>query len=355
MKVLVTGGAGFISQSLIAALPAAYEVVVVDSLAPEAHDGATDIPAALSARARCICADVADVDAWSAAAAGVDVVVHLAALTGTGQSDRQAPRYLAHNVTATARLCDALAGLSRPPHRVILASSRAVYGEGAYADGDRLIFPGARRDEDLAAGQWELTVDGRSLRPVATAEDAPVAPVSVYALTKLLQERLVRACAERLGIDSVMLRLQNVYGPLQGGANPHAGIVAALARGIVQENRVELFEDGDMTRDFIHIDDVVGVFRAAIDRQTTIAQTLNVGTGRRTSLRQLVALLSELAAAPAVVSCHGRFRGGDVRHAAADMGRLAQFAGEWQPRDLAAGLTGYVGWLAQHLEARSCP
>lgn len=352
MKILVTGGAGFIGQSLIAALPARYEVVVVDTLIPEIHGVRPRFTTALSRRAHCIRCDIADVDAWKDAAVGAQKVVHLAALTGTAQSAHQAERYRRHNLTATMRLCEGLASFARQPQRVILASSRAVYGEGPYLDpqhGD-IVYPAARRDRDARDQQWEPSLSRRSqLRPVAASEEMPTRPASVYAATKIAQERHCARFASRHGVETIAMRLQNVYGPGQRGVNPHAGVVALLARDILRNHRVELFEDGEMTRDFIHIDDVVRALRWAIDCGDATPRTVNVGTGRRTSLRTLVQLLATAAGEHPAVTCSGRFRAGDVRHAFADTSAWAHWFGSWQPIALEAATPTYLNWLnAEH-------
>ena len=344
----MTGGAGFIGRRLIAALDDSCEIAVLDALVPEVHAPGADFPSELRRRAHCVRADLGDVAAWRGAAAGVDVVVHLAALTGTGDSDAQPKRYLDHNVLATVRLCEVLDVCQ--PSRVVLASSRAVYGEGPYRAGDRVVYPGARRAAALAAGQWECVGAGE---PMLCDESAAAQPVSFYGLTKLWQEQVLSAFAATRGIGLHVLRLQNVYGPLQDGTNPAAGIVATLARNIICGRGVELFEDGEMTRDFVHVDDVVRAIISSIEVATG-QQTFNIGTGSRTSLREMVRMLSGFAGESPMVSCAGRYRLGDVRHAAADMSRYARAAGAWTPIALADGLSSYVDWLSQHLQETTC-
>jgi dTDP-L-rhamnose 4-epimerase len=357
VKILVTGGAGFIGQALIASLPADYDVVVVDALVPDVHGADAEFPPGLARRARCLRADVADVEAWRPAAVGVQAVVHLAALTGTAQSAHQVERYRRANLTGTIRLCQGLASLDHPPERLILASSRAVYGEGPYLDhvGGEVVFPRRRRQDAVGDGRWEPWLPGRGmLSPMAASEAMPTRPASVYAATKVAQERHCAAFASRHGAAAVTLRLQNVYGPGQHGTNPHAGVVAALARGVLTTRQVELFEDGDMTRDFIHVEDVVRAMRWAVEAVTPLPRILNVGTGRRTSLRSLVGMLAEAAGRPTVVGCSGRFRAGDVRHACADTAQWCRSFGAWQPLTLETSVPGYVEWLRDARPASAC-
>jgi dTDP-L-rhamnose 4-epimerase len=332
---------------LIATLPAAYDVVVVDALVPDAHGAGATFSPALRARAHCIHADVADVTAWRDAAAGAQAVVHLAALTGTAQSAHQAERYRRANLTGTIRLCEGLAAGRQPPARLVLASSRAVYGEGPYLDPEHgeVVFPPARHARDVRGGRWEPSLSSRRvLHPVAAAEDMPTCPASVYASTKAAQERHWAAFGSRHGIATIAMRLQNVYGPGQRGTNPHAGVVAAIARGIMRDRHVELFEDGEMTRDFVHVDDVARALRWALECDGPLPRTANIGTGQRTSLRTLVELLARAAGADPTVTCSGRFRAGDVRHACADLARWREWAGPWQPIALDRGIPAYLAW-----------
>jgi dTDP-L-rhamnose 4-epimerase len=183
----------------------------------------------------------------------------------------------------------------------------------------------------------------------------PPQPASLYAATKLAQERAVAALASRCGVAAVALRLQNVYGPGQDGSNPHAGVVAALARGILQDRSVELFEDGEMSRDFVHVDDVVRALRWAIEFDGAMPDVLNVGTGRRTPLRRLAELIDAHAGGGADIHCSGRLRAGDIRHAAADTTAWSAAFGSWTPVTLDGAMPAYLDWLAAQRVAASQP
>jgi dTDP-L-rhamnose 4-epimerase len=355
MKILITGGAGFIGRWVLQALPEGVEVVVVDSLVEQVHGRAGRFPDDVLQRATCLKCDLRDVEQWRRAATGAETVVHLASLTGTAQSMSQQSRYIEHNILATSALCGVLAGLTTLPRRIILASSRAVYGEGAYLDGDRLVHPGPRRIADLAQGRWDVEAhDGARLTPTPVHEDAPLRPVSFYGLTKLWQEQALSRFARAHGIDLLILRFQNVYGPHQPAA-AHAGIVAALASGIAHERRVELFEDGEMTRDFVHVHDAADAIVEGIGAPRQLDCTLNVGSGTSVSLRDLTRRLAELLGPTPIVECHGRYRQGDVRHAVADMAAFERVFGPRRHLALSDGLAEYVRWFIEQPGASSRP
>ena len=347
MKILVTGGAGFIGRWLLRQLPPSVEVVVVDVLEEQVHGPNPVFPAEVLARAQCIQADVRDLDRWTNAAVGADVVVHLASQTGTGQSMYQQSRYIEHNVVGTERLCEGLSALSELPRTVVLASSRAVYGEGAYSDGRHPVFPGPRDAQALAAGRWDpLGSASTPLRPIPTPEHAPLQPSSVYGATKVRQEHLVEAFTRSHRIRHVTFRLQNVYGPFQQLGNPYTGIIGVFANGTLREGQVEVFEDGEMTRDFVFVKDVAGAIVTALAEEHAESHTINIGTGRAVSLRQTVQLIAAALGRHVEVQCSGRYRVGDVRHASADMSAYERVFGPWRPVALPEGLSEYLTWFA---------
>jgi len=348
LKALITGGAGFIGRRLVEVLPDAIEILVLDCLDRQTHRSSPDFPARVSARAVCIRSDVRDVHLYQKALEGLDVVVHLAAQTGTGQSMYELSRYVQHNADGTARLLEALSSLRTKPRRLILASSRAVYGEGRYADGDGVRYPSRRRLQDLRRGSWEVQDDaGRRLVPLPMEETQPTSPVSIYGLTKLWQEQLAQAHCASIGIESVALRLQNVYGPGQEPGNPYTGIMGVFARSILQEDRAELFEDGLMTRDFVFVDDVADAIARCMFHEGPLPPVVNVGSGRATTLKEVVDIMARLLARDATVALSGHFRLGDIRHATASMDRFREALGEWSPTPLEDGMKRYLHWFLQ--------
>lgn len=348
MKIVITGGAGFIGKWLVRNLPANAEVVIIDSLDPQVHRAKTDFAEDLQQRATCIKADILDVDSYIHALEGADVVIHLASQTGTGQSMYEMSRYVQQNVEGTTRLLEAISQLQQKPRRLVLTSSRAVYGEGAFSDGNSIAYSTGRKVEDLQSGRWEVfNAEGMPLTSLPMQEEHIAKPTSIYGLTKLWQEQLIENYANNQGIDYAIFRLQNVYGPEQELHNPYTGIIGIFTSLIVQKGQVELFEDGKMTRDFVYVQDVALALTRAIYHPGKISQVANVGSGIATSLTELVHLIAEAAGKTVKVNYCGRFRVGDIRHAVADMNRYQTLFEAWQPTPLPVGLANYLQWYFQ--------
>jgi dTDP-L-rhamnose 4-epimerase len=345
MKFLVTGGAGFIGKWVAEKLPSDAEIVIIDSLDPQVHGTSTDFEPDLKRRATCIKADIQDIEAYADLIEGTDVVIHLASQTGTGQSMYEMSRYVQQNVTGTAKLLELVSKLEHKPHRMILSSSRAVYGDGAYTDGQTILYSCKRRLENLQKGIWDVCDDQNTvLKSLPMREDHLTAPTSVYGLTKLWQEQLMQNYCESQGIDLVSLRFQNVYGPKQELSNPYTGIIGIFTNAVAQGNSLELFEDGLVTRDFVFVGDVADAVVECALRQTPLSSTINVGTGQAVTLIDVVETIAEIVGKSAKYTISGRFRVGDVRHAIADMEHYKDLLGSWSPTSLKAGLVQYLEW-----------
>lgn len=348
MKILITGGAGFIGGWIVERLPASVEVVVVDLLEPEVHRRGRAFTAAAMARARCLKADVCVSESWEQELDGADVVIHLAANTGVGQSMDQPGRYVRTNTEGTARLLEAIARAKRPPSRLVLASSRAVYGDGWYRATSGELVSGRRSPANLAAGRFDvLGPDGTPLEPVAMSEETPPQPVSVYGFTKLWQEDLVRLVGPKIGLESVILRLQNVYGPRQEAGNPYTGIVAMFMQRAACGETIEIYEDGRPLRDFVFVEDVADMLvKAALDRSVPPG-VVDVGTGVATSLLDLCAAIGDVVGVTPRLHLGGTYRLGDVRHAVADLAGCRAFFGATPRVDLRTGLARYWDWMRE--------
>ena len=342
---LVTGGAGFIGCALAGRLLGRFDrVVAVDSLHPQVHPTTTR-PAALAEGVELVVGDVTLPATWDALLPDVrpDAVVHLAAETGTAQSLTEASRHAVANVVGTTAMLDAFGRHDRRPDRVVLASSRAVYGEGAWQDPDgRVVLPGQRSHAMLAAGEWDFP--GLSPMRAAAARVEP-RPSSVYAATKLAQEHVLRAWCLAVGVRPVVLRLQNVYGAGQSPSNPYTGILPLFGRLAAAGESIPVYEDGRIVRDFVHVDDVARALESAVcDLDAGPAVALDVGSGVPVTILEVARLVADRYGAPAP-TVTGQFRDGDVRYACADPSEAYRLLG-WRPRvELATGLEELCSWL----------
>jgi dTDP-L-rhamnose 4-epimerase len=354
VKVLVTGGAGFVGSHVVDLLVAhGHDAVVLDILSPQIH-AVREFPPALRDRATCIAADVRDIDAVRRALAGVEAVVHLAAETGTGQSMYNVRHYSDVNVLGTAVLLDLLVNEPHAVRRFVLASSRAVYGEGQYrCPRCGVVHPSTRPASQLARHEWEIVcpVCGGPAEPIPTREDALLLPQSVYASNKQTQEQLVTIGCRAAGIEPVILRYQNVYGPEQSLTNPYTGIISIFFSLIVEGKPLLLFEDGLPSRDFVYIDDVAAATVAAVETPGIGDGAINVGAGVRTTVRDVAAMLYEiLDIEPRAEVCE-KYRLGDIRHCFADITRLREQLGYTPQIGFAEGLRRFVAWAGSQGES----
>lgn len=352
LMVLVTGGAGFIGQRLTRALLGqGARVRVLDSFSPQIHTTEA-LPADLAAHVELIKADVRDRDAMRRALTDVDSVVHLAAETGTGQSMYEIERYFSVNVQGTATMLDLLQNddCGKSVARVVVASSRAVYGEGAYrCAAHGMVFPEQRSRTTMSQGQFEPVCMhcGSTLSLLATPELAPFRPMSMYGLTKQVQEQAVLLFAQTRGINGFALRYQNVYGPGQSLKNPYTGILAVFSNLARQNQAIEIYEDGLESRDFVYIDDVVEATVRGVNYQGQFVGALNVGSGVATSVLTVAQEIKAFFESESTIGVTGAFRMGDIRHNIADVTQLERVLGFVPGVHFQQGLGKFLGWAAE--------
>lgn len=346
---LVTGGAGFIGCAISSDLVASFDrVVAVDNLHPQIHPRQVR-PEALDKGVELVVGDVTEAATWDALLADVrpNVVVHLAAETGTGQSLTEATRHALVNVVGTTRMLDGLSNAGITPEKFVLSSSRAVYGEGAWknvATGE-ISYPGQRSNAMLESKQWDypglkaLPFEGRLTNP---------SPTSVYGGTKLAQEHVLKAWALSFGSQVGLLRLQNVYGPGQSLYNPYTGIVSLFARLAREGKSIPIYEDGEIIRDFVFIDDVAAAIVRLATGPVPTPDAYDIGSGENTSILELGRMIARHYGAPEP-HINGMYRNGDVRHASCDIARTVREMG-WSPKvTVQQGVTRLCHWIETQL------
>lgn len=340
---LVTGGAGFIGCAISHVLAGEFDsFVVVDNLHPQVHPSPVR-PASLHPDAIFIHGDVMSPTLWDEILAEhqPQTIIHLAAETGTGQSLSEASRHGLVNVVGTTEMLDALVRHEIVPEHFVLTSSRAVYGDGAWMRGEDVFYPGQRTREQLAANQWDF--DGAVYRPASVASTVPH-PTSVYGATKLAQEHILEAWATSFGSALSILRLQNVYGPGQSLINSYTGIVTLFARLAREKQSIPLYEDGDMLRDFVYIEDVARAIAAAIRQPALGTRRFDVGSGKATTIAEAAAFMANRYGSVPPQVC-GKYRFGDVRHASCELQATLEGL-SWKPEvSLSQGLTALCDWV----------
>lgn len=351
-KILITGGAGFIGTRLVKSLlqeDPTRAIWILDNLHPQVH-GPDARPPAFPPGVTFMHGDVADAGAVEAAVAAArpDLVYHLAAETGTGQSYDEPTRYCAANVLGTTHLVEAL---RKHPgtRRVVLAASRAVYGEGGYVDADGREFVGLpRQPEAMSAGRFGVELPAGAnggASPVPSHAGLPPAPASVYASTKLMQEYLLTQAGDGAPWDVTILRFQNVYGPGQSLRNPYTGVLSIFARQLLSGGKLAIFEDGEIARDFVFVDDVVSALVRANQSPVPHGTILDIGSGEAVTILEMARMLMRSLGVPDdSFAITGDYRIGDIRHACADIRAAKRLLG-WQPMvDIRSGVQQLADW-----------
>jgi dTDP-L-rhamnose 4-epimerase len=347
-KILVTGGAGFLGSHMVDALLArGHDVRVFDNLTEQVH-GAGVRPDYLANDVDLIRGDMRDLDAVREAIAGVDVIYHLAAAVGVGQSMYEIARYMGANTQGTANLLQALLDRKATVEKLVVASSMSIYGEGRYlCEQCGEVSPPPRDHEQLRAHDWEVHCPqcSRTLAPVATTESKPLQCTSVYALSKKDQEELCVLYGRTYGLPVVALRYFNIYGSRQALSNPYTGVAAIFAARLLNDKPPLIFEDGMQMRDFVSVHDVVQANLLAMERSEADGQALNVGSGEPISIREVAGVLARALGRDVLAEITGKYRTGDIRHCFADITRARATLG-YQPEHRFADSVGeLVTWL----------
>ena len=359
MRVLITGGAGFIGSHIaLKLIDKGYEVTVLDNLLEQIHgedpDKTSPLYCGIKDKVQFIKGDVCNKADWNKALEDVDYVIHLAAETGTGQSMYEIKRYIDVNIGGTALLLDILTNTKHHVKRVVVAESRAIYGEGKYhceKCGD--VYPTERKDEDMEKGDFECHCPkcGGLVTLVATTEDSAIHPSSVYGIGKQVQGQLVHMICKSIGVESVSFRYQNVYGPGQSLKNPYTGILSIFSTQIKNNNDINIFEDGKESRDFVYIDDVTDALILAIDNDNANYEVFNVGSNERTDVITIANTLKEKYHSNVNIHISGNYRVGDIKDNQADLSKISKLLGYEPKVNFKTGISNFVDWVeSQEIE-----
>ena len=351
-KVLITGGAGFIGSSLaIRLLAKDYQVVVLDTLNPQIHGENPNQSYTynlIKDKVDFIKGSVENADDWNRALDGVNIVVHLAAETGTGQSMYQVQRYIDTNIGGTGILLDKLANKEAQIEKLIVASSRSIYGEGKYrCETDGIVYPNSRLEQDMSNGDFEVKcpICGGQVEMLPTDEVSLSHPVSVYGYTKKAQEELALLVGDSINLPVVAYRFQNVYGPGQSLKNPYTGILSIFSTQIKNGKEINIFEDGLESRDFVYIDDVVNAMILGIENDKVFGEVFNVGSNEKLTVLDIATTLRNKYQSEVNIKITGNYRLGDIRDNIADLAKIKKMLG-YSPRvKFAHGISNFIDWV----------
>ncbi len=353
-NILITGGAGFIGSNLaLQLIKKGHKITVLDNLSTQIHG---ENPIETSPLYKSICDKVHFIHGtvtsrqdWEKALTNQDVVVHFAAETGTGQSMYCIEKYTEVNVQGTAIMLDILANQAHQVKKVVIASSRSIYGEGKYIHPELgVVYPNHRAETDMLAGDFQVKYQGNpNLELVATDEDSKIHPSSVYGITKQNQEQMIMTVCPTIGIAPVAFRYQNVYGPGQSLSNPYTGILSIFSTQIRNGNGIQIFEDGKESRDFVYIDDVVNATILGIEKEEANGEVFNVGTGVPIDVLTVANTLISAYKIEVPVTVTGRFRLGDIRHNYADMKKIAAKLGFTAQVNFEKGIQNFTAWVLE--------
>lgn len=355
MNILITGGSGFIGSEIVNQLynEKGCNVTVLDSMTEQIHGQDWQnsyLYKSIKGKCNFIKGSVCDLSILQKAIEDCDIIIHLAAETGTGQSMYQINQYNETNIMGTSNLFQAisLAGKKSKVKKIILSSSRSVYGEGKYECPDcGVIYPNGRNKQKMLSGDYNFYCPecGKKMNLLPTTEDSAIKPASLYAYTKYAQEMMLKTMCPAMGIDYTIFRFQNVYGVGQSLKNPYTGILSVFSTLMLENKPVNIFEDGLESRDFVNVIDIARGVIASINNARSNGQTINLGSGINTSVIEIAEILKKHYSSHSVIKITGDFRIGDIAHNKADITKAKELL-DFQPSiKLESGLKNFCSWV----------
>lgn len=354
MNILITGGAGFIGSNLaLKLLSKGHYLTILDNLSTQIHGSdpknTSSLYKSIKDKVNFIHGDVSEEKYWKKALPNQDVVVHFAAETGTGQSMYEINRYSDVNIMGTSMMLDLLTnGKEYDVKKIIIASSRSIYGEGKYhCNLHGIVYPHERSNNDMKKGDFSVKCPkcNDKVKLLATDENSKIHPSSIYGITKQVQEQMCMVVGKSIGIPVVAFRYQNVYGPGQSLSNPYTGILSIFSTRIKNNNEINIFEDGKESRDFVFIDDVVDATILGIEKPEADYNIFNVGSGERIDVISVANKLKLNYNSDAKISISGNFRMGDIRDNYADVSKINKLLGYIPKVDFDRGISLFTEWV----------
>ena len=348
-NILITGGAGFIGSNLaLKLIEKGYKVTVLDNLSPQIHTSNSPLYNSIKDKVRFIKGTVLSYDDWKNALEEIDVVVHLAAETGTGQSMYEIEKYTDVNIKGTSIFLDILANEKHSVKKMIVASSRAIYGEGKYeCSSCGIVYPNERKDEDMSKGDFTIKCPtcNANAKLLATDENSKIHPSSIYGITKQVQEQMFMVMGKTLNIPALAFRYQNVYGAGQSLSNPYTGILSIFSTRIKNGNDINIFEDGKESRDFVYIDDVVDATILGIEKDEANYEVFNVGLGLAIDVNKVASTLVKEYKSNSKISISGNYRLGDIKDNYADLTKIQTKLGFKPKVSFEEGIKRFTKWV----------